>query len=265
MDANDSIARLIRELGSRNPEHAWSEFLRIYASLILQVVRLFERDQDPISDCFLYVCEQLSRRRFRRLRKFRPDGPAKFETWLRAVVRNLCLDWHRKEFGRHRIFRSIASLPALDQEVFHGVFGNGFSPEYAFAWLAPRFPALTPEDLQACIGRIEAILTPRQRWLLSVRSGRRETRRLEDMADGPVIQAVDTQGNPETQATLEEQRDHLSRELRKLTASERLLLRLRFEEDLTLEQIARMFKLADAQTADRRIRQLLERLRRGME
>jgi len=263
--AEYSIARLIRGLGSRNAEHAWSEFLQLHASLIFQVVRLFEQDEDHASDCFLFVCEQLSRRRFRRLRKFRPDGPAKFETWLRAVIRNLCLDWHRKEFGRHRIFRSIASLPTLEQEVFHCVYRTGFSPEYALAWLVPRFPQLTRESLQACIDRIDAALTPRQRWLLNVHSGRLATRGLEEIENGLIAPAIDTPASPETQAALQQQRERLSRALEKLSAGERLMLRLRFEEDLTLEQIARLFKLADAQTADRRIRELLERARKEME
>ncbi len=265
MVAEYSIARLIRGLGSRNPEHAWSEFLRVHASLIFQVVRLFERDQDQVSDCFLFVCEQLSRRRFRRLRKFRVEGPAKFETWLRAVVRNLCLDWHRREFGRQRIFRSIANLPQLEQEVFRCVYEQGFSSDYALASLVPRFPQLTPGSLQGCIERIDAVLTSRQRWLLSVRSNRTERQGLEGREPDPILQVVDTHVDPEMQATLKEQQRRLFKALEALSAGERLMLRLRFEEDLTLEQIARLFKLADAQAADRRIRQLLECLRKRME
>jgi CHAT domain-containing protein len=32
------------------------------------------------------------------------------------VCRNLCVDWHRQEFGRHRVFESVSRLPALAQE-----------------------------------------------------------------------------------------------------------------------------------------------------
>ena len=105
---------------------------------------------------------QGSPRALPRLSRFRPDGPASLSTWLRAVVRDLCLDWHRQEFGRHRVFESVARLPALDQEIF------------------------------------------------------------------------------------------------------KLLIRLRFERDLTLEEIARVFGLDNAQTADRRIKEAVERLREGM-
>ena len=105
-------------LVGRDLESAWDDFLREYASMVLQVVQLFERDQDRIDDCFLFACQQLRRHRMRRLRKFDASGSASFATWLRAVVRNLCLDWRRSRFGRTRLFRSIARLPELDQEVF---------------------------------------------------------------------------------------------------------------------------------------------------
>ena len=46
---------------------------------------------------------------------------------------------------------------------------------------------------------------------------------------------------------------------------ERLLIRLRYEEELTLEQIARLSGLPDAQTVDRRIKQVLAALRKTLE
>jgi DNA-directed RNA polymerase specialized sigma24 family protein len=43
-----------------------------------------------------------------------------------------------------------------------------------------------------------------------------------------------------------------------------LLLRLRFDQDLTLEQIARLTGMESAQSVDRRIRRVLEELRQRM-
>ncbi len=106
------IARTLAQLGSIDPQQAWSRFLDVYSPVIYRVVQAFEREPDPIADCFVFVCEQLSRNRFRRLRSFKPEGKASFRTWLCAVVRNLCLDWRRKDLGRHRVFQSIARLEA---------------------------------------------------------------------------------------------------------------------------------------------------------
>src|SRR5205814_9688368 len=111
--AETPINKILKQLRSE-PEAAWTLFLHEYASLILQVVRHFERNSDQASDCFQFICERLCEDRCRRLRKFKPKGAATFSTWLRAVVRNLCLDWHRKQFGRRRVFRSISRLSDLD-------------------------------------------------------------------------------------------------------------------------------------------------------
>jgi DNA-directed RNA polymerase specialized sigma24 family protein len=43
-----------------------------------------------------------------------------------------------------------------------------------------------------------------------------------------------------------------------------LLLRLRFDQDLTLEQIARLTGMESAQSVDRRIRRVLQELRQRM-
>lgn len=104
------IAQILQNLHSHQAPEAWAEFLRSFSPLILQVVRMTERDADHVADCYLFVCEQLSLRQFRRLGRFQPNGPASVPTWLRAVVRNLCLDWRRREFGRHRVFESLQRL-----------------------------------------------------------------------------------------------------------------------------------------------------------
>src|ERR1700752_3402511 len=112
------IDELLQSLRSRDPQEAWARFLEFYAPAILQTVRHLERETDAAAECFLFTCEGLARDRFRRLRQLRTTGPARFSTWLRVVVRNLCRDWRRKKFGRQRNFEFVSRLPALDNEVF---------------------------------------------------------------------------------------------------------------------------------------------------
>jgi hypothetical protein len=49
-----------------------------------------------------------------------------------------------------------------------------------------------------------------------------------------------------------------------LTDSDRLLVRLRYQEGLTLQQVARLVGLKDAQTADRRLRDIIDHLRQAL-
>lgn len=257
------ISRVLRDLESNDGGQAWREFLDLYAPMILQVVRLFESDADHVADCFLFVCEQLAQRGFKRLRQFRPVGPATFATWLRAVVRRLCLDWRRKEFGRTRIFESIARLNSVDRELFRCVYQQGLTVEEAFLTVTPRFPSLSRHELASSLDRIRSSLTPRQLWLLSTSRPRFEPLlKTESVEDTPLLGLIpDPSLDPERLAAQRQELSALAAALADLPASERLLLRLRFEQGLTLEQVARLASLPDAQTADRRLRKILEGLR----
>jgi len=90
-----NFATLQKELRSSNGLEAWETFLGIYSSILYQTAVAYSDDEDEAADCYLYICEQLSRNSFRRLLKFKPEGSASLTTWLRVVSRNLCYDWHR--------------------------------------------------------------------------------------------------------------------------------------------------------------------------
>ncbi len=263
---DQQVTRILKQLGLREAQGAWPEFLEAYSPVILQVVHLSEREPDRTADCFLFVCEKLSQRQFRRLRHFKPDGPARFETWLRVVVRNLCLDWHRKEFGRERVFDSIARLTAFDQDVYSEVYEQGLSQEEAVFSLGAKYPRPTPDEVSKSVERIQQALSPRQLWLLSTRRPRIESLVTEsaDTQERLEQQVLDPRPDPEALSAMKEQEVRLERALERLSKSERLLIRLRFEQGLTLREVAGLLDLKDAQTADRRIREVLERMRKEL-
>jgi len=163
------IPDCLQQLRSSRPQVAWAQFLQDYSGLILQVIRLSERDPDQISDCYVFTCDQLSRNGFRRLCQFEANGAATFATWLRAVVRRLFIDWRRKEFGRYRISQSIANLSGFEQAVFRLVYEQRTSRDESLVNLARVYPDTTADRLRKSIEQILRVLTPRQRWLLSSR------------------------------------------------------------------------------------------------
>jgi RNA polymerase sigma factor (sigma-70 family) len=257
---------LFRQLRSRDPREAWTRFLEAYSPLLFDVARRFERDHDAVADCYLFICEQLSENGFRRLRRFRPDGPARFSTWLYAVARNLCLDWHRREFGRHRVFESVARMPALDQEIFRGLFLERLPIEDLFIKLEPRYPGLTIEQVADRAGQVQQALGSRQRWLLAVRGARGAPPPADAAArdEAELLRIPSEMPNPETWAGFQEERVALVRAMSHLPPGERLLIRLRFARELTLAEIARLMGFENPQAADRRIRDVVEKLRREM-
>jgi RNA polymerase sigma factor (sigma-70 family) len=257
---------MIEGFGSSDPHSAWAEFLDNYSRIILQVVHLFERDADHISDCFVFVCEQLSNKSFRRLRRFKPEGPALFTTWLRAVVRNLCVDWQRKEFGRERVFQSISKLPQVDQDVFSFVFLRSMSSEECLPALAIKHPGLTIPQIEETAQRVRSSLSARQIWLLESRSPRFEP--LEDKefpGSGVVSKSIpDPAPSPEQLLVSEQLGRAVNQILQRLPATDQLLVKLRYVQGLTLREVASALGLKDAQTADRRLREVLEKLRKDL-
>src|SRR5262245_27152537 len=178
------LEHLLRDLYSSTPEDAWAEFLDAYSPVIYQVVRYMEADADNAADCFQYVCEQLIDARSKRLKKFKGQGPATFTTWLRAMVRNLCIDSHRKQFGRHRQLSSIARLPRFDQEVFRLVYERAVPVEESVTVLAGEFPEATLQRINESRDRIEGVLTSKQRWLIAERASYPKRNTALDGPDG---------------------------------------------------------------------------------
>jgi len=262
-----SIEALLKRLTSTDSEDAWREFLANYSASIYQVIRHFETDLDSASDCFQFVCERLVEKQCRKLRTFKATGPATFTTWLRAVTRNLCIDWRRKNFGRQRTFRSVSKLSTFDQEVFKLVYERGIPLDEALPILLSTFHNVTQLRLNQSTQRIESVLTPRQRWVLSQRA---PTEQIFERGDSESAQAlrpdaVDPRPSPEALAYSKERRKKLRRTLAELSVEDQLLIRMRFEQELTLEQLARMFELGNAQRADRRIKDVLLRLKQRLD
>ncbi len=253
---------------AKNADEAWEAFLVTHSPLILQVVRLFERDADEVQDCFLFVCERLRRGDMRRIRRFRAGGTASFETWLRAVVRRLCIDWRRHRDGRFRLPRAIARLPDLEQNVFRCLHVRRLTENETFHALKPLWPALTREQLVEAASRVAAAFSGRSSWFFLVRRPRRQSLSAVSSSAEPEETGaglVDPRADPEREAAAHESLASLREALERLSPRDRLLVRLRYEQELSLEEIGRLTGLSGASQVEREIRRALETLREGIE
>jgi RNA polymerase sigma factor (sigma-70 family) len=262
------VAPLLK--GLRSPDScgdAWAEFLESYSPVLYQTARACTSDDDAAADCYLHICERLARNSFRRLLKFKPEGSASFTTWLRVVARNLCFDWQRSQRGRPRPFKSMQHLSALELEIYNSRFLHGSSQQETLHRLESRFPGLELSLLLEIEERLQGSLTSRQQWLLRTR------RRPEfdapvavvDHEDEPdTVDVADPTPSPETQIADKEHQVMLGRCLSSLPAQERLLLQLRFEQELSLAEIARLCGLQDAQRVHRMLATVLNKLRHAL-
>jgi len=260
--SHDTVTELLERLSSGRVDTAWSEFLARYSPLIMHAIRQHGLEDDRATDCFIHVCGALSDKGFRRLLSYRPDGPARFKTWLMAVVSNLCVDWRRKEQGRVRPPRCVSHLPELDQQVYRYIYVRGMSRARCVQALGPRFPGLTEATVSEINARLFELLTPQQRWQLSARTPApkpipRGAGPEEEDAAWQV--ATPGPGPDELAEELQEQRQ-LQDALAKLPVEQRLLLRLRYEQNLTLAEVARLTGQPDPFRANRRIQAALDTL-----
>jgi RNA polymerase sigma factor (sigma-70 family) len=253
---DDRTRLLLGQFHSPEAGQAWADFLELYSPLILRVIRSLERDPDTVADCYLHVCEMLCRDQFRRLRRFQAGGRASFQTWLCVVVRNLSLDRLRRTHGRERLFKTVARLPSLERELFAAIRQFGSSAGEAISTVRSRHPDLTGRQIEESHDHLLKSLTPRQIERLT------RSEESKAAADPATEQIPDCGPSPEEQAVARDLHARLEKAVLGLDNYDRLLIQLRFEQGLTLEQTARILGLGDAQTADRRLRSVLARLRK---
>ena len=258
----DPTSELLDRLGSAGAGGAWTEFVDQYSPLIRRVIAHHEHDAGQAVECFDYVCGALSDDGFRRLRSFWPGGPARFQTWLMAVVSNLCCDWRRRRRGRNRHPRPISRLPELDQQVYHHIFVRGLSRAECVASLTPKFPELAEATVAEISARLFTLLTPQQRWSAGAR------RHAADPSPGGNLsgdgesgwQHADPRPGPDESVAEQQELRRLYEALARLPQEQRLLLRLRYEQGLTLAEVARLTRQPDPFRANRRIQAALDAL-----
>ena len=251
-DSGKVTVDILHRLSSVDAGPAWVEFLDRYSALIIQTAKQFEYKQDRSGECFLYVCEQLNENGFQRLLKFNTKRKANFKTWMGTVVFNLCVDWHRREFGRVTLLPAISALPAFDRAVYRLVILQGMNKETSFQMLRADFPDLTRELIESAVIRVYSLLTPRQRWQVTVQNRRRQPAR-GSFSEDPVQHLPDPGTGPEAQAQKQQDIETLQEAMVCLPTRQRLLLRLRFQEGLNLKKIAKLTQLGDTNRAWRHV------------
>lgn len=201
------LARLLTASDPPTRDAAWAAFVTTHSRLLLHTARSLNHDHDAAMDGYAYVLEALRSDDYRRLRAYAADGRGKFSTWLVVVARRLCLDFHRKRYGRAR--------------------------------------EVGPES----------------------REQRAARRRLVDLV-ADEIDPADVSRSGSDPALELHQRDRtaaLAETLGALPARDRLLLALRFEEDLSAREIAQLMGFATPFHVYRRLNALLRELRQVLQ
>jgi RNA polymerase sigma factor (sigma-70 family) len=109
------LVRLLDARGQAAADAAWEAFVAAYSSLLLQVARSTTTGHDAAMDAYAFTLDQLREHDCHRLRVYEAHDGARFSTWLLVVARRLCVDFHRRRYGRPQGAKDHADHAVLDR------------------------------------------------------------------------------------------------------------------------------------------------------
>jgi RNA polymerase sigma factor (sigma-70 family) len=241
---------------------AWKAFIDQWSGRLMAIARRHAVTDEDAQDCFLHLCEGLCSDGFARLRTYDPDQGVPFGGWLAVVANRLAVDWQRRQYGRMRMPSAVLALDSFHQRVYELVYRQGLDRSACLEALRITYPRLDEARISGALARLHNALSSRQRWRLSFTNRPPEQRTVSREA-GHVMLAGAPIGEylPEIKTEQSQRASALRAALKQLSAEDRLLLRLRFEQHLSLEQTARIAGLPNLHQARRRIERALEQLR----
>lgn len=237
------------ELRAGRGDAMWDGFIDVHRRLIFSAIRHYLREPDDVMDVFAQVCAALRENDFARLRRYADasDPPARFSTWLVAVVRNLTVDWLRHRDGRPR-HRVPPNLTPVQHSIYQRVFVEGRSHQECFHLLT------TSDGFALTDHAFATELAATYRAAPSAPRPRESARRI------PVLLRNDEpapgQDNVEPDAA-----NRLAELLGSLSPDDRLAVQLFIVDDLSAAEVARIVGWPSSKTVYNRVSRALASMR----
>lgn len=253
-------------LFQQRPEDAWRLFIDRYADAIFSLIRSLGFDYDQAMDRFVFVCEKFCENDFRRLKGIKYAGShGDLTPWVRQVVKRLCINWAWSEDGRKRLLKPIASLGRLEQRVFALYFWQGLAPsEIEERLRQEHFPELQADSVFVALEQILSQISETKLWrLVSNLARARGSLSLDEIDEesGLKWDPAHENTNPEGELIQREQDQLLQRALQHLPDRNVLMLQFRFEQALSVKEIADIMQL-DVREVKRQLGISLQELRK---
>ncbi len=230
-------------LFEHQPEKAWRAFIDKHADTIFSMLRSLGFDYDQAMDRFVYVCEKLTEKNFRRLKAIKYAGSqGDITPWLRQVVRRLSINWAWAAEGRKRLLKPIARLGPCERRVFELYFWNGLMPSVIEERLSQEhFENVTLGSVFQALDQIFSRLSEKKLWRLISNLARAGDPVSLDDADnegGFSLDPPDDSSDPELELVRREEDRRLREALRELPQQDLLIVQFRFEHALGTREIA---------------------------
>ena len=224
--------------------------LPLVEELIGRVSSGHRLDREESEDFSSFVMLKLIENEYGRLEKFK--GDSSLRTYLTTVVERLLLDFRCQKWGKWRPSARAKKLGRAATLLETLLYRDGFSfPEAEGILRRNHRLRVSTEGLRRLMD--DCPVRPRRRFLSE------ET--IRNMADG---RAADGVFDGERTQFLWKLECDVNHALRSLSEEDRLLLKMRFEDGLSVAQIARELR-REPKRLYRRIHKILRRLRKALE
>jgi RNA polymerase sigma factor (sigma-70 family) len=255
-------------LFQRQPTEAWRLFIDRYADVIFALIRGLGFNYDEAMDRFVYVCEKLSEKNYRRLRGIKFAGSrGDLTPWVRQVVKRLCISWAWSEEGRRRLLKPVQDMNPIEQRVFELYFWQHLSPSQIEERLQQEhFPAIGPASVYEALDQILSKLSEKKLWRLISNANRSGTVvSLDEVNEesGQSFEVADERPGPETKLIEREHDELLQKALKHLPEQQVLILQFRFEHSMSFKEISSILRLDETEVRSL-VRSAIERLKRWL-
>jgi DNA-directed RNA polymerase specialized sigma24 family protein len=254
-------------LFQREPAEAWAHFIDRYADLIFALIRGLGFGYDEAMDRFVYVCEKLSEKDYRRLRGIKYAGSrGELTPWIRQVVKRLCISWAWSEEGRRRLLKPIQTMTATEQRVFELYFWQHLSPSQIEERLRQEhYQEIELASVYSALDHVLSKLSEKKLWRLLSSANRATVVSLDAVNEksGERFDVADERPNPESTMIERESDELLQHALRHLPERQVLVLQFRFEHAMSFKEISTILRL-DENEVRTLARTAMERLKRWL-
>ena len=255
----------LRTLLIEDRDRGWRAFIDQYTpTLLAQIERAGVRDRDEAMELYVLVCERLAADDCARLRRHDPAKGA-LGAWLAVLVRNVLVDWVRSRAGRRRLFKSIKELPALERRVFELFYWENRTAAEMVGLLDVELGSPSLASIFDALERVQAALTERQRAELLAMAARAASPVSLDATadeDDRPHDAPDPNADLERDVHAKEVDHVLEEAIRRLPPEDAAIVRLKYVEGLSLNQIREALHLD--RLTEPRIRGILETLKKHL-
>ncbi len=227
------------------PEQFFLDHLPLIEQIIASTGRRKGLDTAAIEELDAEVKLRLVDNDYAVLRAFQERSS--FATYISAVVARILLDLRNHEWGKWHASAEAERAGAVAVDLEQHLYRDSRSLDEAYEELVRQHPEVTRQEVDALYARLR----------------QRVRRRMVELEAASTVEAAGDAESVDRAETAQKLSDVIGQQIEKLPEDDQLLLRLRFDMEMTIPQIAQSLP-ADEQWLYRRLYKIFKCLRSAL-